>query len=144
MKRKSFLLASLFTLSGFFLQPALAVPLCSTHEVCKANTDCTCTVSASGMYARSFYFDFPAVQKNQVYECKLTSSLDAQFLLNESTLPVGSKAQCVGQCEWLPITLQLDTSLMVNKEDTLVLKYMIPPSDIPTAMTASCKLKNKQ
>lgn len=136
MKTKCWLV---LLLQLFFLQTAFAANFCQTHEVCPANTTCSCTVPADGMYTRSFYFDISALQQGKVYECQLNGN-EPRLILSQSSLPAGSKMlQCSGDCSDFPITFQLDTSGMLSQQDTMELKYSVPPSDIPTDVGVSCK-----
>lgn len=138
MKTK-FLLASF--LLGMSLQNSFAATLCQTHEICPANTDCACTVSADSIYTRSFYFDMTTIQKNKIYECQLIGN-EPQFILNQSTLPPGSKlSQCSGNCSDFPVSFELNTYGMTSQQDTMILKYSVPPSDIPSDVGATCKEK---
>lgn len=130
--------------AGIFLTPSWADSVCNTHEACASSADCGCTVPANSTYFRNYYVDFQGIQQGHTYECNLGSApTEPQFLLNESTIPSGSKmTDCSRGCEFLPITLHLDTHTMTKQTDTLILKYQVPPSDYPSTITASCKIKD--
>jgi hypothetical protein len=112
---------------------------CNTHQSCALDQSCTCTVPAYSNYNRYYYFDFSEFQKGHVYQCHLSDSLGIVMgALNNSTFPAGSTWHLQSSSLHSPLNLTIDSTKQVNTSDTLILKYFVPGSDMPTDIWGAC------
>lgn len=59
--------------------------------------------------------------------------------LDGSTFPAGATYQCVGSfCPRFPATVKVNTENMQLESGTVIIKYLVPASDIPANVTAEC------
>lgn len=127
-----------------FYSATTQADLCKTHQTCAPATSCTCTITPDSGDARYFYFDFPQIQKGQIYSCQFTSTpMYFTYVADASTFPEGVDAKCTSNnCPRFPMTLSVNTQNMQSDEGTIIVKYFVPASDIPSDITANCTLQN--
>lgn len=146
MKKNDYLKLKIGMFIGIFLISLSSTSFaggCATHQSCPVGKLCECTITPSSAYERFFYFDFLGIQKNKTYECTLTSwPTTLTIVLNGSTFPEGATYKCTGSCPRFPIELSIDTKTMLQKEDTLIIKYFVPAGDYPTKVTANCHMND--
>jgi hypothetical protein len=137
LSKATLLLSSLLVFSW----PYIAVADdCATHQGCETGKSCACKIPAEWTSDRYFYFDLQPFNKGHLYQCKLTS-FPSNFLLmtSESVFPQGSKISCDGDnCPHFPLTLTIDTTNMIEEEDSARVKYLVPASDMPDDVSVNC------
>lgn len=112
---------------------------CPTHISCEAGRPCECTIPANSAYSRYFYFDFPSIQKGNIYQCHFNSfPVDTTVVLDALQFPQGTTYTCGNDCPRSPYTITLNTTLMTQQAGTLIVKFFIPASDYPTQVSATC------
>jgi hypothetical protein len=140
-KIKLFYLAT--ALIGFSVSSP-AAELCKTHQICETGAKCECILGAEGAYARYFYIDFVNVQKGNLYTCTFTSKPSFFTLVPEaSTFPYGVTYTSSGSFPRFPLALSVNTKAMQAKSDTMIIKYFVPPSDMPSNINAACEISPK-
>ena len=131
-----FILSSILALISTL---AFANNACETHHPCHLDQACQCTVSAYSNFERYFYFDFAALQKGHFYQCRLDDSKGIIMgVLNNSTFPAGTKWQLQTNSTHTPMSLLIDTTAQEKTSDTMIIKYFVPGSDMPTEVSTYC------
>jgi len=114
-------------------------PACETYLDCSLDQACECTIIPSSAFERYFYLNFPGIMKKNHYTCTFESTPSRLTIdLQKSTFPVGSKSQCI-DCPRFPLKILLDTTNMQEKVSTIIIRYFVPTSDIPTTVKAWCR-----
>ena len=115
-------------------QPAF----CTTHGVCDMDATCACTVPARSAGGMFFYWDITLYRGTNI-TCTLSSTPSRYTWLHElSELPVGVRAQCAGDCMRYPTQIVFNTEDMADAQALMVLKYAVPPSDMPSRSGIAC------
>jgi hypothetical protein len=122
--------------------PGIFAEVCETHQACDANKSCACRIPAEWAFDRNYYFNLEHFNKGHVYQCQFHSSPSSFYaLLAESKFPQGSQVACGGvNCPQFPLTLTIDTTNMIEDEDSASVKYFVPGSDIPNEVRVDCTM----
>jgi hypothetical protein len=113
---------------------------CETRQFCAIGEECSCTITPSSAYDRSFYFVTYGVKSNSTYQCNLTSTPQAlTILLDASGFPSDTVYTCNDNCPRFPINLNIETRDISSQPDMFSIKYFVPASDLPTQIMAICK-----
>jgi hypothetical protein len=141
MKKSHYFISSAIAIAMLALPMTANADLCRTHETCSIGNRCECTIGADGAYGRYFYVDFPEIQKGHIYNCSFSSTPVIFTIVPEaSTFPPGVTYSPSGNFPRFPLALMIDTQKMALNNATMIIKYYVPGSDIPSNITASCEL----
>jgi hypothetical protein len=130
-------------LAMLIVTPLWATPsTCTSSGTCEVGTSCTCTVPPDSSQDRYFYIEFTGLDKGHIYQCKMSNSMGLTFIVATAKVPDGSSLSCGGSCQRFPVDLIVDTRELVKPTDSMLVKYFVAGTDMPTDVRARCDETN--